>query len=229
MTTVPERCISTINCDYSRTQTSFEIKCLDDCPKTCHPPDFDCLDPNEGQIFPRLPPTRKEDIPALFTCPPKPQESWVVLACLHISSSGRLIIDYGERIQILSTQALQELIMTKPCQEETEEEEMIHLTKTAKIATGSTNPSAWQQYNPPGNTGVYVDVDTSPAGFTKTPTYITALHGFSSHWATAGASSIYNATPTGFRIYIRWLDGQPLTPQRAQELGWHIQWIGIED
>ena len=231
MTTVPERCISTINCDYSRTQTSFEIKCLDDCPKTCHPPDFDCLDPNEGQIFPRLPPTRKEDIPALFTCPPKPQESWVVLACLHVSSNGRLTIDYGERTQILSTQALQELLTTKPCQKETEEEEMIEFTKKGKIATGSTRPIDWKQYPEigDGKAGVFVDVDTSSAGFTKTPVYTSALYGNSIHWETTGASSIYNVSPTSFRVYIRFCDGRELTPESATRNGWYIQWIGVED
>jgi hypothetical protein len=235
MPTVPEPCVSSINCDYSRTQASFEIKCLDKNLKACHLPDIDCLDLlEEGQIFPRLPPTRKEDIPALFTCPSKTQEPWVVLACLHISSSSRLIIDYGERIQILSTQALQELMMTKPCQEETEEEEMLEFTKKGKIATGSTRPNEWKQYpeTDDSKTGIFVDVDTSAAGFTKTPVYTSALYGNGNHWSTTGANCIYNPSPTGFRIYIRWWNGGlgiQLIPSYAQEQGWHIQWIGVED
>jgi len=103
---------------------------------------------------------------------------------------------------------------------------MIQLTKTAKIATGATRPNEWQQYSPGG---IRVDVDTSAARFTKTPTYITAIHGSSHHWATVGASSVYNASPTGFTIYVRWADGGNLLIADAQRDGWHIQWIGIED
>ena len=53
----------------------------------------------------------------------------------------------------------------------------------------------------------YLDVDTSAGKFTSTPRYFTTLGGNSSHWATTGATSIYNATPTGFRVYVRWSDG----------------------
>jgi hypothetical protein len=68
-----------------------------------------------------------------------------------------------------------------------------------------------------------VDVDTSSAGFTKTPTYVTSLGGTTRHWATTGGSSVYNATATGFRIYIRWVNNTtPPTPQSANTDGWHI-------
>ena len=99
-----------------------------------------------------------------------------------------------------------------------------------EIASGSTTPgaTAWQQYNPPANTGVYVDVDTSAGRFSTTPVYITSIGGNSSHWATTGATSIYSATATGFRVYVRWANGNPLTPAQANSLGWYINWIGME-
>ncbi|HOO54550.1 MAG TPA: hypothetical protein PLM24_00200 [Methanothrix sp.] len=70
-----------------------------------------------------------------------------------------------------------------------------------KAAAGSTRPGAteWEQY---GKTGLYVDVDTSSAGFTETPIYITSLGGNVNIWRTTGATSVYCATPTGFRIYV---------------------------
>jgi hypothetical protein len=51
---------------------------------------------------------------------------------------------------------------------------------------------------------VYVDVDTTSAGFTATPRYFVALHGAPSfqgleHWRTQGAGIVYWPTPTGFR------------------------------
>jgi hypothetical protein len=98
-----------------------------------------------------------------------------------------------------------------------------------KICSGSTTPGStnWQPYT--GNTGVYLDVDTSAGKFTSTPHYFVTLGGNSSHWATTGATSIYNATPTGFRVYVRWSDGSALTPAQANSSQWHINWLGVEE
>jgi len=98
---------------------------------------------------------------------------------------------------------------------------MIEVTKGAKMATGRTLASEWQQHQI--NAGVFIDVDTSTVHFTRTPTYITALHGFGAHWRITGGSSVYNVIPTGFRIYIRFVCGGPLTRTLAQGYGWHIQ------
>jgi len=94
---------------------------------------------------------------------------------------------------------------------------------TSIIASGRTEPGAtnWQVYSP---TGIFVDVDTSSAGFRIGAIYVTSLGGNSSHWATTGGTSIYTPTATGFRVYVRWVDGGPLTPAQANQLGWHINW-----
>jgi bacterial leucyl aminopeptidase len=99
-------------------------------------------------------------------------------------------------------------------------------TMSIKIASGSTTPGStnWQAY---GTTGVYLDVDTSAGKFTTTPKYVTSIGGASSHWATTGATSIYSATPTGFRVYVRWSDGSALTTAQANSFQWHINWVGI--
>lgn len=100
-----------------------------------------------------------------------------------------------------------------------------------RIETGQTSPGDWQVYSA---NGIMVDVNTSAAGFTAAPKYITALHGHSSHWATTGGSSVYPIPPagaptaTGFRVYVKWSDGNPLTPAQAANAGWHIEWIGIQ-
>ena len=97
-----------------------------------------------------------------------------------------------------------------------------------KIAAGSTTPgsTSWQPYS--GNTGIFLDVDTSAAKFTSTPRFFVTLGGNSSHWSTTGATSIYNATSTGFRIYVRWSDGSSLTPAQANGFQWHVNWLGVE-
>jgi hypothetical protein len=99
--------------------------------------------------------------------------------------------------------------------------------QSASIARGSTplGKTAWQQY--PGGEGIFVDIDTSSAKFTTTPMYITSLGGNTHHWWTTGATSIYFPTPTGFRVYVRYSTGGPLTPAIANEYGWHINWIAV--
>ncbi|MEA5592823.1 hypothetical protein [Rivularia sp. UHCC 0363] len=101
---------------------------------------------------------------------------------------------------------------------------------THRIASGRTTPGStnWQQYNPPANSGVYLDIDTTAGRFSGTPVYIASIGGNSSHWATIGASSIYSPTATGFRVYIRWVNGNPLTPAQADQYKWHMNWIGME-
>jgi hypothetical protein len=99
---------------------------------------------------------------------------------------------------------------------------------THRIASGSTKLTGtnWQQY--PGGNGVFIDVDTSAGRFSSTPIYVTSIVGNTSHWATTGATSIYNPTPTGFRVYVRWVDGGPLTTEQATQYAWYINWIGME-
>jgi hypothetical protein len=98
-----------------------------------------------------------------------------------------------------------------------------------RMGSGSTEPGAtnWKPYG--NNTGIYLDVDTSACGFTSTPKYFTTIGGRSNHWSTTGATSIYLATPTSFRVYVRFSNGATLTPAYAHARGWHINWFGIEE
>ena len=96
------------------------------------------------------------------------------------------------------------------------------------LNAGSTVPGKtnWSAY---GKQGIYVDIDTSGAGFPGTPLYFASIAGDSNHWATVGASAIYNATATGFRVYIRWVDGGELDPEYANKRKWHIHWHGVSN
>src|SRR2546421_3705131 len=67
---------------------------------------------------------------------------------------------------------------------------------------GSSTPpgnTKWVQYN---DEGIYVDIDTSVANFKATPLYFTSLEGKTRHWKARGNNSIYQATRSGFRIYL---------------------------
>jgi|SRR6516164_9957340 hypothetical protein len=100
---------------------------------------------------------------------------------------------------------------------------------THRIASGQTTPgnTPWHVYEGGAN-GIYVDVNTTSGHFSSVPVYVTSIGGNSSHWATTGATSIYNPTATGFRVYVRWSGGEPLTPADANGFQWHIKWIGME-
>lgn len=91
-----------------------------------------------------------------------------------------------------------------------------------KAAAGTE--SNWQ---PNGPNSVYLDVDTSAAGFTGNPVYVTSLSCDDRCFATTGGSSIYSPTPTGFRIFVRFTDDSPLTPAIANGFTWVINWTGL--
>lgn len=96
-----------------------------------------------------------------------------------------------------------------------------------KIAAGRTTPGAtnWKQYSTPD--GIYVDVDTSAAGFgSKTVIYTTSLAGESSHWVTTGGNCVYSPTNKGFRVYVKF--NGPITTPQANAWKWHINWVGVE-
>jgi hypothetical protein len=100
---------------------------------------------------------------------------------------------------------------------------------TQRIASGQTpqGSTAWQVYQ--GSTpGIFVDVNTTSGKFSSVPVYVTSLGGTSSHWNTTGATSVYVATATGFRVYVRWWDGAALSPAFANANNWTINWIGME-
>jgi len=101
-----------------------------------------------------------------------------------------------------------------------------HRNGRVLIVAGRTQPGVgWQQY---GTGGVFIDVNTAGYHFTTTPVYVTSLHGNAAHWGTTGGSSVYNPTSTGFRVYIRWWNDNPMTVSQVQSFGWHIQWIATE-
>jgi hypothetical protein len=91
---------------------------------------------------------------------------------------------------------------------------------------------------------VALDVDTSAAGFKAVaatsggavggapPRYFASLRGKrhgSSLLLVQGASVIHQPTPKGFRVLVRTSSPKllPLTPARAEGLGWCVSWIGV--
>lgn len=104
----------------------------------------------------------------------------------------------------------------------------------ARVASGSTvqYSTQWRAYTPQC---ICLDVDTTAGGFKGTPAYIASISGKEEPWIAVGVTAIYpippalTPSPTGFRIYVRRIDGLDLTPEEANKAkGWYIHWIGVE-
>jgi hypothetical protein len=96
-------------------------------------------------------------------------------------------------------------------------------SETLRIVVGKTDPQKthWVQYS---DGGIYVDIDTSSAGFSSTPYYFTSLGGHTNNWKAQGVTSIYRPTAKGFRVHV---GHRELIGARAKEWGWYINWIAI--
>ncbi|WP_438005205.1 serine protease [Sorangium sp. So ce321] len=99
----------------------------------------------------------------------------------------------------------------------------------------STQPFACQGQTPPGYTDwqqdgadhIFLDVNTTqcnfPADPAPPPAYFTSLGGSSGHFTSLGATSIYSATSTGFRVNVK---KSGITPAQANSWKWHLNWQG---
>ncbi|MBD0744948.1 hypothetical protein [Streptomyces sp. CBMA152] len=114
---------------------------------------------------------------------------------------------------------------------------MPNITAAGRTAAGS----GWQQYvDSNGQTtdyAIYIDIDTTVGGFIPSqdiPTYTASLGGDSRMWDSNGAQCVYQATHTGFRIYLRANfrdakdEDQELDVAFAQANNWFINWQGIQ-
>jgi len=105
-----------------------------------------------------------------------------------------------------------------------------------KLSTGRTAAgSGWQTYTGPDQPGLWIQVDTSSAGFTSTPNYVTSVGGNSFHWLLTGTSAVYPPDATlggdlrrGFRIFVRYASGAAITPNDAWQNQWYVQWLGAQ-
>lgn len=110
------------------------------------------------------------------------------------------------------------------------------------IGQGVTTSNGWVNYNPApaGQTGIYMDVNTSACGFTATPHYIATLEGDGAHFHANGINAVYNPTPNGFRVYLRWTDSESdslvtsgnlpiiLDNTVSTQFNWRVRWTGIQ-
>ena len=90
-----------------------------------------------------------------------------------------------------------------------------------KIFTGISEE--WQTYN---DHGIMIDIDFSLLNLKNIPQVHTSIYGNRSHWDTTGASSIYQLTNKGFRVYIKGVDFTA-TVENAKEYKWKLAYTII--
>jgi len=94
-----------------------------------------------------------------------------------------------------------------------------------KVCAGSTGRTTtdWTNYS---SDGIFYDVDISDCGFKTIPTVTTAVEGAAGHWVSLGTSSIYNTSPSAFRIYLK----NTYSNQQgglAEKHGTNVEWIAV--
>ncbi|MBE1536374.1 DUF11 domain-containing protein [Actinomadura algeriensis] len=98
--------------------------------------------------------------------------------------------------------------------------EICGLTTSGRTETGR----GWQVQS---GKVIYIDVDTTAAGFTETPNYVASVRSTDGdHYGVIGAQNIHRATRDGFRVYLWWEDGKALAPADAERGRWYVTWIG---
>jgi len=97
--------------------------------------------------------------------------------------------------------------------------------KCMKVCAGSTGRATTDWTNNVGD-GIYYDVDISDCGFKTVPTVTTAIEGSSNHWVSLGTSSIYNTSPSAFRIYLKNTYANP-QGGAAEKYKWNVEWIAV--
>jgi len=94
-----------------------------------------------------------------------------------------------------------------------------------KVCAGSTGRTTtdWTNYS---SDGIFYDVDISDCGFKTIPTVTTAVEGAAGHWVSLGTSSIYNTSPSAFRIYLKNTYSNP-QGGKAEGWKWNVEWIAV--
>lgn len=73
-----------------------------------------------------------------------------------------------------------------------------------RVFAGAADASSldWKKYSD-NKTAMFVEVDTTNAGFTKTPLYFVSIEG-SGSWSAQGVSAVYSRKKDSFRTYLKW-------------------------
>jgi len=97
--------------------------------------------------------------------------------------------------------------------------------KCMKVCAGSTGRSTTDWRNSSSD-GIYYDVDISDCGFKTIPTVTTSIEGSAGHWLSLGTSSIYNTSPSAFRIFLKNTYHNPQGGV-AENYKWNVEWIAV--
>jgi hypothetical protein len=103
--------------------------------------------------------------------------------------------------------------------------------RNLRVVAGSTKAkeTRWKQYIQTNGkidpNAIYVEVDTSAAGFSDTPRYFVSISGGSGLYQTTGLGGVYSPNRGSFSVYLRFAGA--ITPKKANEYGWTVNWVAF--
>lgn len=101
---------------------------------------------------------------------------------------------------------------------------------TLKMVCGSV-PITFANTTNPFNRTLLVTIDTSAAGFTGIPTYLSSMDGLGNHYRLRGVNTIYNPQINSYQIYLIYYNhdvpSYMISVTDAVTWGWTINWCGI--
>eukprot|EP00937_MAST-01D_sp_MAST-1D-sp2_P004724 g4724.t1 len=97
-----------------------------------------------------------------------------------------------------------------------------YIVDRSRTRSGRFVPKRWRQHSA---NAIEAIIDTSSAGFAPhTPRYFTTFAVEDSHWRAEGSHHVYDATPTGFRLFLM-SHSEKLHASKATKNGWGINWV----
>ncbi len=146
-------------------------------------------------------------------------------ASLHMSLMATRIAEMSRTIEKLTSQLSGLTDVAAKCDDA--------LLSQPIVRTGSCPPK-WTAYiSVYGKHGVFMDVDTSVAGFKPGDdvTYTATLNGSADLWTVVGSTSLYPLPPTssfrvGFRVYL--FDTVCSSGIHGRSADWTLKWVGVQ-
>jgi hypothetical protein len=117
--------------------------------------------------------------------------------------------------------------VTNASQANNEIEQLLGENRAYGFAAGNSGGD-WRATD--DGSGIYIFVNTEKYGFRKTPVYLCAVYDEDNkggQWGLSGERAIYEASPFGFKVYLRHINGGKVTVADAKKNGWHVRWIAV--
>jgi hypothetical protein len=85
--------------------------------------------------------------------------------------------------------------------------------------------TAYETNKDTSDKALFISVDTTASKLQGTPAYVTSITGSSHHWMVTGGGSVYDATSTGFKVYL----DKAASPADAKKYNWRVNYLAVTE